>query len=663
MNFVAEEHNVPPIYRPDIDGLRAVAILSVVIFHAFPFNLRGGFVGVDVFFVISGFLISTIIFRSLQRGDFRFGEFYAHRIRRIFPALVIVLVACYIFGWFTLLPDEFKQLGKHMAAGAGFVQNYILWKEVGYFDTASELKPLLHLWSLAIEEQFYLIYPVFIFSAWRIGLNVLTLILVLGVISFGLNISGVAANPTETFFVPQTRFWELLTGAILAYLQFFKKVKLSGWMQYWVFHPILFRHPPQPARRSEVLNNILSIVGLSLLATALFFITKGRAFPGWWALFPVSGAFFLILAGPEAWGNRVILANRLMVFFGLISYPLYLWHWPILSFARIIESETPSPEIRLGAVALSFLLAWITYILIEKPIRFGKSTRTKTIGLIIAIVVVGYMGYNAFLREGLSFRKNSSPIPMATGDIGHLDFHEYPAKKFFPCTPNNIANEALKWEGYIRCLQSQDNENVEIALIGDSHAEHLFIGLAEKIQNRNIVFYIKANVPFIDNEDFSTIFKHVLSSKTIKIVILNMAWAGRISQVPKGSSLDAEILKTASALIQSGKDVFITDDVPWFPYDAKKCAFRRVLSSTHTCLVDRDIVDKASALYVPSLNKVVAREPRVKLINTLQYFCDKKQCRMSNKDALLYRDSSHLNINGSRYLATRILEDYPEISK
>ncbi len=153
------EHNFHPRYRPEIDGLRALAILPVVAYHAFPRYAPGGFVGVDVFFVISGYLISLILFRSLEAGDFSFREFYAHRARRLFPALLTVLVACYAFGWLALLPDEFKQLGKHIAAGMGFVQNIVLKREAGYFDVASELKPLLHLWSLAVEEQFYLLFP------------------------------------------------------------------------------------------------------------------------------------------------------------------------------------------------------------------------------------------------------------------------------------------------------------------------------------------------------------------------------------------------------------------------------------------------------------------------------------------------------------------------
>lgn len=431
----SEEHNAHPVYRPDIDGLRAVAILSVVAFHAFPLYLPSGFVGVDVFFVISGFLISTIIFRGLQRGDFSFAEFYAHRIKRIFPALIVVLSACYAFGWFVLLPDEFKQLGKHMVAGAGFVQNFVLWREIGYFDTLAELKPLLHLWSLAIEEQFYLIYPVLIFVIWRFGLNVLTMLLLLSLASFGLNVSRVSANPTEMFFMPHTRFWELLAGAVLAYLQLFNNAKVASWMQSWAFHPMLFRHPPQSARRVAVLNNVLSAVGLLLIVSALGLINKSKPFPGYWAALPVLGAFLLILAGPKAWVNRFILANRLMVFIGLISYPLYLWHWPILAFARVVEGEIPSRQIQIGAVVLSFVLAWLTYSVIERPIRFGKKTWLKTAALSTLLFVVGYVGHNAFERNGLEFRTKQFNIFSKASEEweypGKLDNYSHDGTHFF----------------------------------------------------------------------------------------------------------------------------------------------------------------------------------------------------------------------------------------
>ena len=207
-----------PKYRADIDGLRAVAVLSVVVFHAFPQWIRGGFIGVDIFFVISGFLISTIIFSNLESATFSLLEFYIRRIKRIFPALLVVLVFSYIVGWFVLLPSEYSELGKHITSGVFFVSNLTLWSESGYFDTTAEVKPLLHLWSLGIEEQFYLLWPVILIFAWKRKYNLMTLILAFGTISYFLNVKGIKEDATATFYSPQTRFWELLCGALLAWI-------------------------------------------------------------------------------------------------------------------------------------------------------------------------------------------------------------------------------------------------------------------------------------------------------------------------------------------------------------------------------------------------------------------------------------------------------------
>jgi peptidoglycan/LPS O-acetylase OafA/YrhL len=204
-------------YRPDIDGLRALAVLSVVCFHAWPEALRGGFVGVDVFFVISGYLISRIIIEALECGTFNFAGFYSRRILRIFPSFIVVLVACYAFAWFVLLPDEFELLGKHVAAGAGFISNIVLWSESGYFDVASELKPLLHLWSLGIEEQFYIFWPILLYVAWRLRVDRLYLIAAVLIASFTANVILVRIDPVATFYSPFTRAWELLLGSVLAY--------------------------------------------------------------------------------------------------------------------------------------------------------------------------------------------------------------------------------------------------------------------------------------------------------------------------------------------------------------------------------------------------------------------------------------------------------------
>jgi peptidoglycan/LPS O-acetylase OafA/YrhL len=183
---VKADHLSHPKYRADIDGLRAIAVLSVVGFHAFPAVLKGGFIGVDIFFVISGFLISTIMFENLQRNQFSFLEFYTRRILRIFPALLTILVACFAFGWFVLVTDEYTQLAKHIVGGAGFVSNFILWNESGYFDNSSDTKPLLHLWSLGIEEQFYIFYPVFLWLAWQRRINLLIATLAIALISLAI---------------------------------------------------------------------------------------------------------------------------------------------------------------------------------------------------------------------------------------------------------------------------------------------------------------------------------------------------------------------------------------------------------------------------------------------------------------------------------------------
>ena len=398
------EHLTHPKYRPDIDGLRAIAILSVIGFHAFPYWVNGGFVGVDVFFVISGFLISTIIFGSQARNSFSFVEFYIRRIKRIFPALILVLVASFAFGWFALLADEYKQLGKHMAGGAGFVSNFLFWNESGYFDNAAETKPLLHLWSLGVEEQFYIIWPLLLWFAWKLRLNLIAITIAVAAISFALNIAYVHGDPIAAFYSPQTRFWELMAGSVLAYLALHRQTLFTIFMNRfgkWFGQAVYV----QPIKSNEnILRNARSISGAALIAIGVLVITKARNFPGWWAVLPTLGAVLIISAGSQAWLNRVVLSNRVLVWFGLISYPLYLWHWPVLSFAHIVQSEPPSNALRISAVLISVALAWLTYRLVERPFRFGRYGKLKAGILLGLMIVVGYAGYNCYDRDGLGFR-------------------------------------------------------------------------------------------------------------------------------------------------------------------------------------------------------------------------------------------------------------------
>lgn len=361
------------VYRPDIDGLRAVAVLAVVAFHAAPDLVPGGFVGVDVFFVISGFLITGFLLADASRHELMLRGFFARRIRRIFPALIVVLAATLLLGWYLLLTDEFEQLGRHIAAAAAFVVNFVFLGEVGYFDTFSELKPLLHLWSLAVEEQFYLVWPMLL--AWAIakGRSITLVAGALLVVSLVLNIILATHHGPAAFFLLPTRLWELMAGGLLS---------------------CRFRGDQRIATTplSELTRDALAFIGLALVVTAFMALSRERHYPGAWALLPVIGTCCLIAGGARAWINRTVLAHRWLVFVGLISYPLYLWHWPALAFLRIVEGGNVGAIQTLAALAASFALAASTFIWIERPIRSGRGAAMPWT-LVVAMATVGAMGW------------------------------------------------------------------------------------------------------------------------------------------------------------------------------------------------------------------------------------------------------------------------------
>lgn len=384
-----KKHLAHPKYRPDIDGLRCLAVLSVLFFHAFPSLFRGGFIGVDIFFVISGFLIGVIIISSAQKESFSYYDFYARRIKRIFPALLIVIVFCYTLAYFTLFPVEFATLGKHIAAGGVFISNFVLWGEAGYFDDSSALKPLLHLWSLGIEEQFYIVWPIVILVGWKHKIKFSYLILFCGILSFAVNIAIAQSHRVAAFYSPPTRFWELLIGSGLAYLDIQK--------------PQLMRKHPQAQ----------SALGVLLLVIALTTLSSRNTFPGWVALLPTLGTALVISAGPQAYFNRILFAHPLAVWFGLISYPLYLWHWPLLSFAHIITGETPSATTLTSIILVSILLAWLTYWVAERHIRTDRQTFAKVAFLSGFMVIATAAGAGTFLNGGFAHRAIATPEGVA----------------------------------------------------------------------------------------------------------------------------------------------------------------------------------------------------------------------------------------------------------
>ncbi|MDH4122239.1 MAG: acyltransferase [Deltaproteobacteria bacterium] len=372
--------NAHPDYRPDIDGLRALAILSVVAFHAFPSFLPGGFVGVDVFFVISGFLISTILFKSHEAGNFSYLDFYIRRARRIFPALVLVLAFSLAAGWWILVKEEFVNIGKQIFAGTLFISNFHFLRDAGYWDTDSELKPLLHLWSLGVEEQYYLLWPVMIALFWKRSHNFLWIVLPVFISSFVLNILFVSSRPEEVFYSPFTRFWELMAGSLLAYMTLHQAPQ-----SFWKLI-----HGQRPGGGKLAANGV-AWGGMGLLLIGFVAIAPNSAFPGWWALLPVLGAFMIILAGEGSWINRSLLAHPVFVYVGLISYPLYLWHWPLLSFAKYIHPDLDVLT-RLALVATAFLLAILTYHLVEIPVRLRVAPKNAAVYATAGIAMMCGMG-------------------------------------------------------------------------------------------------------------------------------------------------------------------------------------------------------------------------------------------------------------------------------
>jgi peptidoglycan/LPS O-acetylase OafA/YrhL len=686
-------HLSHPKYRSDIDGLRAVAVLAVVAFHAFPDWMNGGFVGVDVFFVISGFLISSIIFENLEKGTFSFAEFYARRIKRIFPALLLVLIASYAFGWFVLFPDEYKQLGKHIAAGAGFASNFTLLSESGYFDNSSETKPLLHLWSLGIEEQFYIAWPLVLWISWRRKVNLLALTIIIALASFYLNVKGVNQKPVTTFYSPLTRFWELLCGSILAWLALYKKIfyaTLKHRIDNWLVKTVCRRKIEADGR---AFSNVLSIAGCFILAYGFWRISNAVSFPGQWAVVPVLGAALLIMAGPDAWVNRSFLSRGIVVWFGLISYPLYLWHWPLLSFARIVEGEVPSHTIRMVAVVLSVVLAWFTYKLIECPIRFGERKKGKVVVLVVLMAVVGCIGYYAYSRDGFKYRNAAIAVQAQLDD---LTFNRFEKMNGWLC-------DSLTYKGS-RCHYT--GENPSVVIVGDSHAPRVYSGLRDYIsaKGKGVAMYGGGNLcpPLLDvvtktsSEEAERVrncllkttgsLKEIISNPNIKEVILisrgplyttsngfgdaERNTYGKLvlhfSNEPQGLRTNSDVYfgalaTTLDSLLAAGKRVTYLHDFPELGFDIKRCVSRSIKLSNkdwHPCAVPRAQFEERNREFKIQVKKILDARPAIKVVDLADALCDSEFCYGGKDGVLYYTDDDHLSHRGSALVIQRLWDNF-----
>ena len=663
-------------YRPDIDGLRALAIITVIAFHAFPSWLPGGFVGVDVFFVISGYLITQVLENRWQQPGFSLGVFYTGRIRRLFPSLILVLTTCYVFGWIALLADEYKQLGKLTLASALFLSNFVLWSESGYFDYAADTKPLLHLWSLGIEGQFYLLWPVLLWVALRSDANIVRLCVGLILISLALNVFIAPQSPTHAFFSPATRIWELLCGCLLARLQYLKAdcLPTEGAMQ----------------RENSVRKSVMSGIGLALIAASAIFFNQDLYFPGIWAVAPVLGTMLIIMAGTGSWLNRQVLSHRTLVGIGLISFPLYLWHWPVLSFAKIISGTRPPPEIQAALVAVAVGLAFMTHHWIERPLRYGRNLPKKTVGLAVGMAALALAGLITFVQDGFAHRYQNRLVETQMSDLKF----DLPETQLWYCA-------GVQQDGP-RCHATGPQPSVVV--IGDSHALTIYSGLIGRFnsQGQDIALYGASDgcPPLLDVviQDLggearnclrkgSQAIRRVISDPGVKHVIMTSrvpmyttgegfgeveleqfgSWVLSLKDEPRGIRSNPEVFaigmgNTIDALLSAGKTVTFLHDVPELGFDIRSCfSFRPlVLHSTvrQPCAVSKSEFEARTKAHRLMIDQILAQRPAVKAIDLAEALCDENWCYGSKDGMLFYIDDDHLSHRGAAYVVRHLWDRF-----
>ncbi len=435
-------------HRQEIDGLRAVAVVPVILFHAGFSIFSGGFIGVDIFFVISGYLITSIILAECNDGRFSVVRFYERRARRILPALAVVILACIPFAWMWMLPEQLKDFASSAVAVALFSSNILFWRQSGYFNPLAEQKPLLHTWSLAVEEQYYMLFPLFILLMWRFGRRPLfsAIVLIAGV-SLLLSEIGIRTVPTATFYLAPTRAWELLVGSLCALAQF---------------------------QRPQRTNNVLGLAGLGLIVYAIFCFDASTPFPSLYALVPVIGAALIILFAPQGTWVARLLSMRGFVGIGLISYSAYLWHQPLFAFARIHSLRQPSVLLMATLCALSLVLAYLSWRFVEQPFRRreGRLLAGAPKVLTAAAIATGLMiaaGIGGYLARGFPKRMPATVLALSSADrdINPLSeschYSEFLHRVSVPDLPARL------------CITGNAEKPITVAILGDSHASAIAV--------------------------------------------------------------------------------------------------------------------------------------------------------------------------------------------
>lgn len=626
-------------YRAHVDGLRAIAILPVIFFHA-NVGFGGGYVGVDVFFVISGYLIGGLILKDLDAGQFRIAEFWERRIRRIMPALAVVVLASLIAGWFLFFPDDFKKLGQSMLAQALLVSNLYFYKDASYFAQGVDIKPLLHTWSLAVEEQFYLIFPFVLIALRRFSRKALTpAILLLCAVSFVLSVYCSYTHPRANFYLLPMRAWELLIGSFLA---------------------------ANPARRAlpRGLTEALSGLGLLAILYAVFFYTSETRFPGATALLPCLGAALII------WSNDGVLtvtgkclASTPMVFIGLISYSLYLWHWPVLVFYRYWALGPIPMAQRLLLVAISFALAVLSWRFVETPFRkrvvFKKPSQIFTFGAATTAALC-LAGLIVFKGQGMPSRIPAEALRFLNGNAV--------AGQIAPISDRELSLADARRGDFNELGDGNKNLPVSLLVWGDSHAKvvmpvldnlcltHARRGVvATHPQTAPLVGYESRGVWSLNRESvpYNDAVVDFIRQHHVPDVLLVARWDYYMDSDKGTEKLRDGLRATIDVLQKTGARIWIMRQVPKYPWDVPKALASAVMRGRNPAALGWSAAEYRSELQRedPIFDGVAMKFPGVTVLDPTELFVDGSgRCRIEEDGRPLYYDSDHVNVAGAMML-------------
>jgi peptidoglycan/LPS O-acetylase OafA/YrhL len=668
------EGGIALAYRPDIDGLRGLAVGLVVAYHAFPKFRTGGFVGVDVFFVISGYLITLLVLSGLQSGTFSLGEFYRRRVRRIVPALLVVVTVCCIFGWLLLLPSELRSLGSSIKWCALFLANLFFAQTGGYFAPVAESNPLLHLWSLGVEEQFYLVWPVLLILAMKRGVTMRVLGAVIAA-SLGLSIWSAWNGPTPHFYNPASRAWELAVGGMLA-----------AWQLRTPRRAAADDSSSRPPRWLGA--QAISLAGLALIIVGGVCWTVDKRIPGIWSVIPTAGAALLIAAGPRAAANRWFLASLPMTSIGRISYPLYLWHWPLFSFTRIVLGHPAQPAMAAGAIVIALAAAYATYCWVEAPIRHGELGRKAVPALLAGLALLAAAG--VALQARWITGRLSGPI-VSQWDAAANDWH--------------FAGEShIDERTGFGTLTVTGRRDRKALFIGDSHIQQYWPRVrriidADPASARSAVFVSFAAWPplpgiehLYHTNNSSGYFDRAMQlahQPDVDTVVIGAFWefyflgeyppdryAQEVYGVPSWAraplQLDSPSTQAAFEqfqrailrLVSSGRRVFIVLSNPTSPlfepaFPPEIRLSLHVPSSLHSGKAPRIDAGPFESFAAPVMNRLraIAAQTGAKVVDPRLALCDGMICPAADSKGMpLYLDSNHLNGSNARERATFVDE-------